>query len=620
MNITKSICALAAAGILLTAAFSKAALAEDLIVEHSPSSGHYPTIQAALDHAATVLSNPANNTSFRVVVRADPIPYSGPITPISNVPIIGSSTAGTFIDGNGLGVLINLAGVTSVSIRNLTFRNAAVGIAVSGSSAISITNNVFQLGSGGIAVQVHSSPSTSIINNTFVDNGTAISTDSDITISNDIFFRNSNAISTTVPLPQLSYSYFHNNSFNGVSDLGSHSIPNSLVPDQNPLFVDQANRDFHLQQDSPARGSGNPNYPNSFDSSSFDMGAYGGPNSDISVTAVTGASSALTPPDTITLSWNPAASQAVTAYRVYYGSSSRASSGSYNGSPPASQGPSPLTVPAPATTAVLSGFPVTPPAVPPPPTLTSVVPLNQSLMVSWTTSPGATGYRIYYSTADFDDANRPGTFLDVDGNNTTSTIVIGLSNGTQYAVAVAALAQNRIFAAVTAVVDPGVAAAAGSDNESPYSDETSQPFGPLQVSGISNKVQDFPEPFSPYPDFEISMGGCFIATAAYGSYFAPQVQVLREFRDRYLMSTAAGRGFVAWYYRHGPTGADFIDRHPWLKAPVRLLLLPLLMIAAFLVYTPPAAQLALLVFALAVPSVLYLRKRGIVPAQQGGVR
>jgi len=45
-----------------------------------------------------------------------------------------------------------------------------------------------------------------------------------------------------------------------------------------------------------------------------------------------------------------------------------------------------------------------------------------------------------------------------------------------------------------------------------------------------------------------SPGGCFVATAAFGSPMARQVQWLRAFRDRILLSTGVGRGFVNWYY------------------------------------------------------------------------
>ncbi|MCX5808731.1 MAG: metallophosphoesterase, partial [Proteobacteria bacterium] len=52
--------------------------------------------------------------------------------------------------------------------------------------------------------------------------------------------------------------------------------------------------------------------------------------------------------------------------------------------------------------------------------------------------------------------------------------------------------------------------------------------------------------------------GCFIATAAYGSYLHPYVQILREFRDAFLAVNSMGRSFVEWYYRVSPSIADII--------------------------------------------------------------
>ncbi len=75
-------------------------------------------------------------------------------------------------------------------------------------------------------------------------------------------------------------------------------------------------------------------------------------------------------------------------------------------------------------------------------------------------------------------------------------------------------------------------------------------------------------------------GGCLIATAAYGSELAPQVQLLREIRDNQLMDTDSGTlfmtGFNQLYYSFSPTIADMERANPVFKEMIKVTITPLL--------------------------------------------
>lgn len=64
--------------------------------------------------------------------------------------------------------------------------------------------------------------------------------------------------------------------------------------------------------------------------------------------------------------------------------------------------------------------------------------------------------------------------------------------------------------------------------------------------------------------------GCFIATAAFNTGFAPEVKALRLFRDQKLSKCLLGRAFIRLYYKLSPPMARLINRYEFLKPIVRL--------------------------------------------------
>jgi hypothetical protein len=70
-------------------------------------------------------------------------------------------------------------------------------------------------------------------------------------------------------------------------------------------------------------------------------------------------------------------------------------------------------------------------------------------------------------------------------------------------------------------------------------------------------------------------GGCFIATAAYGSYLDPHVYVLRNFRDRYLLTNFLCCALMNFYYDYSSPIAAFIRKHEVLKTLGRFTLTPI---------------------------------------------
>ncbi|NQT75914.1 MAG: alpha/beta fold hydrolase [Candidatus Omnitrophica bacterium] len=90
-------------------------------------------------------------------------------------------------------------------------------------------------------------------------------------------------------------------------------------------------------------------------------------------------------------------------------------------------------------------------------------------------------------------------------------------------------------------------------------------FSIFGITGIQIESDGDPEP-------NPASTNCFIATAAFGTSMAEEVQVLCKFRDEHLLKSEIGRRLVCLYYRHSPPIARFIRDKPLLKSLIRTLL------------------------------------------------
>jgi len=99
-------------------------------------------------------------------------------------------------------------------------------------------------------------------------------------------------------------------------------------------------------------------------------------------------------------------------------------------------------------------------------------------------------------------------------------------------------------------------------------------------------------------------GGCLIATAAFGSELAPQVQFLREIRDNTVLETESGSafmiGFNQLYYSFSPTVADYVRENSVFKDVVKLTLTPLLTSLTLLQYADIDSEHEMLVYGIGV--------------------
>jgi len=107
-------------------------------------------------------------------------------------------------------------------------------------------------------------------------------------------------------------------------------------------------------------------------------------------------------------------------------------------------------------------------------------------------------------------------------------------------------------------------------------------------------------------------GGCFIATASYGSPMESHVKVLRDFRDRFMLTNCLGKAFVDFYYTYSPPVADFITNHDTVSLLVWWSLLPVVGVSWMALHLGPWVTMGagiLMVFVMFMGVVIILRRR-----------
>ena len=82
------------------------------------------------------------------------------------------------------------------------------------------------------------------------------------------------------------------------------------------------------------------------------------------------------------------------------------------------------------------------------------------------------------------------------------------------------------------------------------------------ITRLSNEIRQVDSSFTAPT---VSSGGCYVATAVYGSYDCPQVWTLRRFRDYTLAETWYGRAFIRTYYAISPTLVKWFGHTEWFK-------------------------------------------------------
>lgn len=113
-------------------------------------------------------------------------------------------------------------------------------------------------------------------------------------------------------------------------------------------------------------------------------------------------------------------------------------------------------------------------------------------------------------------------------------------------------------------------------------------------------------------------GGCFIVTAVYGSSISREIAIMREFRDRFLLTNNWGREVVELYNHYSPSLARFISQSEKLRFLARILIYPLIGLSYASLRYPLSMAIFMIIFCgLLLKKICARKKKKAIICQDG---